>query len=259
MTASELQIFNFSGDPVRTTHARGQQVWVGKDVCDALGLSKYRDALAQLDEDERVSIPVDTLGGTQRMTAVTEGGVWALMLISRSPKVQPFKRWFTHEVLPALRQHGTYSVEPVAPRELSRLELIDMARDSEVGRLAAEERVQELEPSALAWDHLASTAAGDLSVNEAAKTLSRDPEVSIGETRLWRLLDEWRWTYRDHSGDRRPYQTHVDNGRLACRARSHHHPRTGELLIDAPQVRVTPKGLSDIRRRLVRGELRSVS
>lgn len=138
----------------------------------------------------------------------------------------------------------------VSRRELSRLELIDLARDAEIGRLAAEAKVAELKPAAEAWDHLASTAAGDYSVNEAAKILSRDPGIVIGEGRLWRLLDEWRWTYRDAAGDRRAYQTQVDAGRLAGRARSHHNPRNGELVIDAPQVRVTVKGLADLRKRL---------
>ncbi|WP_165746006.1 BRO-N domain-containing protein, partial [Mycobacteroides abscessus] len=65
-----------------------QPLWIGRDICDAVGISKYRDAVAQLDADERVSVVVDTLGGPQNMTAVTEAGVWSLLLISRSPKGQ---------------------------------------------------------------------------------------------------------------------------------------------------------------------------
>ena len=37
-------------------------LWVGKDICDVLDISKYRDALARLDEDERCPFEVDTLG-----------------------------------------------------------------------------------------------------------------------------------------------------------------------------------------------------
>jgi anti-repressor protein len=106
---NELEIFNYSGKQVRTAFADQTNVFIGKDVCDVLGISKYRDALAQLDEDERVSVVVDTLGGQQTMVGVTEPGVWALMLISRSPEVKPFRRWLTHEVLPAIRRTGSYS------------------------------------------------------------------------------------------------------------------------------------------------------
>src|SRR5690606_6467824 len=62
-----------------------QPLWVAKDVCEAVGIKAYRDAIAQLDSDERVSVAVDTLGGAQNMVAVTEAGVWSLLMISRSP------------------------------------------------------------------------------------------------------------------------------------------------------------------------------
>jgi phage antirepressor YoqD-like protein len=87
-------------------------------------------------------------------------------------------------------------------------------------------------------------------VNQAATVLSRNPATVIGEGRLWKLLDSWQWTYRAADGCRRPYQAQVDTGRLASKAQSHHHPRTGELVLDPPQVRVTAKGLEEIHRRL---------
>lgn len=77
-----LSPFEFSGATLRGGDYNGEPVLVGKDVCDALGIIKYRDALAQLDDDERVSISVDTPGGRQQMTAVTEGGIWSLAFIA---------------------------------------------------------------------------------------------------------------------------------------------------------------------------------
>lgn len=38
--------------------------------------------------DERASMTVDTLGGPQQMVVVSEPGLYALMLISRSPKAK---------------------------------------------------------------------------------------------------------------------------------------------------------------------------
>lgn len=46
----------FEGHGVRHVFTGDEPVWVGRDVCDAVGISKYRDALAQLDADERVSV-----------------------------------------------------------------------------------------------------------------------------------------------------------------------------------------------------------
>jgi prophage antirepressor-like protein len=110
MTA--LDIFTYADQQVRTVVIDGEPWFVGKDVCDVLGITKYRDALGQLDTDERVSVAVDTLGGVQQMVAVSEAGVLSLALISRSPRVKPFMRWLTHDVVPSIMRTGTYSTTP---------------------------------------------------------------------------------------------------------------------------------------------------
>lgn len=147
----------------------------------------------------------------------------------------------------------TREAEVAKSRELTRLELIDMAREAEVGRLEAEQRrevaesqVRELTPAASAWTQFLSST-GDLSVNEAAKALSRNSAHVVGERRLRSLMESWNWVYRDYKRRPRAYQAQIDNGRLAERARTHQNPITGELVQDVPQVRVTAKGLDAIR------------
>lgn len=250
MTA--LILSHFQGHDVRHLLVDGEPVWIGKDVCEVVGISKYRDALAQLDGDERVSVTVDTLGGPQTATAVTESGLWSLMLISRSPVVKDFKRWLTHEVLPAIRKTGSYGTPPALPDITTPAGVLAMAEQFATtarALVASEQKVAELAGPAESWEHFASTD-GDLSVNEAAKVLSRHPGIAIGETRLWKWLDVHRWTYRDAAGDRRPYQDRIESGHLTTRARGHHHPSTGEWVIDAPQVRVPMKGVDLLRKHL---------
>lgn len=111
-TAVEIFQFPESGQQVRMVPIDGEPWFVGKDICEQLGIAKPRDAIAQLDEDERASTAVDTPGGRQTMSVVNEPGLFALMLISRSPKVKPFRRWVTHEVLPAIRKTGKYESAP---------------------------------------------------------------------------------------------------------------------------------------------------
>jgi len=105
---TSLDIFQYAGQQVRTVIVNGEPWFVAKDACDVLGISKYRDAVAQLDADERASAAVDTLGGSQTMTIVNEPGIYALMLISRSPQVRDFQRWLTHEVIPSIRRTGQF-------------------------------------------------------------------------------------------------------------------------------------------------------
>jgi prophage antirepressor-like protein len=42
---------------------------------------------------------------------ISESGLYSLILGSKNPEAKPFKRWITHEVLPAFRRHGCYVVE----------------------------------------------------------------------------------------------------------------------------------------------------
>lgn len=95
---------------VRSVTLDGAPLFVFKDVCKAIGITKHRDALARLDSDEGCPVVVDTLGGKQTMACVTESGLYALIFMSRKPAARKFRRWVTGEVLPAIREHGFYSV-----------------------------------------------------------------------------------------------------------------------------------------------------
>jgi phage regulator Rha-like protein len=135
-----------------------------------------------------------------------------------------------------------------APAELSRLEILTLALESEQRALAAEATVTELTPKADAWDELAS-ASGDYEVADAAKILAR-AGVETGRTRLFSQLADIGWIHRGAQGKWRAYQSAVDSGYLAEKPMTHHHPRTGELVLDPPQVRVTVRGLERLRVRL---------
>lgn len=108
---------------IRSAVVDGTPLFVAKDICDALGISKYRDALTRLDEDERASISVDTLGGKQSMIAVNESGLYTLVFQSRKPEARAFRKWVTGEVLPNIRKHGVYMTPEVtmSAKNLKRL------------------------------------------------------------------------------------------------------------------------------------------
>lgn len=247
----------FEQHPVRhvMSDAVDEPIWIARDVCDVVGISKYRDAVAQLDPDERVSVAVDTPGGTQQMAGVTEAGVWSLMLISRSPVVKSFKRWLTHTVLPEIRRTGGYGnvVELPGPRQLAQMviEAEDRADREAAARREAEARAKELEAPASAWKHLASSE-GDYEVADAAKVLSRDPKIKIGRDRLFSFMAAEGWIFRNrHTARWKVYQPQVDNGRLTEKfGKPFLHDPSGEMRLGDPTIRVTPKGMAELHKRL---------
>lgn len=106
---NQMKIFeNEQFGQVRTTIINGEPWFVAADVCKALDISNSRDALTRLDDDEKGVASTDTLGGKQDMTIVNEPGLYSLVLGSRKPEAKRFKRWITHDVIPAIRQTGAY-------------------------------------------------------------------------------------------------------------------------------------------------------
>lgn len=106
-----LQVFNFNeqaGTPIRVQLINDDPWFVAKDVCQVLGIEKYRDAMSRLDADERGSLLVDTLGGQQQMGAVNESGLYGLIMRSNKPEAKKFRKWVTGEVLPSIRKTGGY-------------------------------------------------------------------------------------------------------------------------------------------------------
>jgi prophage antirepressor-like protein len=73
---TNLQHFQFTDNDIRVVTIKGEPWFVAKDVCQVLGISKYRDALTRLDKDERGSVKLDTPGGKQGMAMVSESGLY---------------------------------------------------------------------------------------------------------------------------------------------------------------------------------------
>jgi DNA-damage-inducible protein D len=116
--------------------------------------------------------------------------------------------------------------------------LADEAEAHELARV----RIRELEPAASAWASLVQ-ATGDYAVGDAAKMLSRDPSICIGQNTLFRWLGKHGWLYR--RGDEwHPYQDKVEQGLLTVKAnRPYWDSKRGVDVLPAPTIRVTAKGV----------------
>lgn len=136
---NEMVKFDFKGRSVRVIQVGDHEEWVAKDVCEALGIEKHRDAISSLDDDERGSVVVDTLGGPQEMATVKEAGLWKLILRSRKPAAKQFTRWVTHEVLPQIRKTGFWSAS--GENKLAAASQVDLAQFAGVVSKAVSEGV----------------------------------------------------------------------------------------------------------------------
>lgn len=98
---------------VRTLVRDGEPWFVGKDVAEKLGYSNTRDAIINhvyaedKAKDDGVAIR-DAIGRCQIPVIINESGLYSLVLSSKLPAARAFKRWITHEVIPAIRKTGKY-------------------------------------------------------------------------------------------------------------------------------------------------------
>ena len=107
---SEVFNFNFEGCEVRSLMVDGEPWFVGKDVGEALGYKKARNALYKyVDNEDKKGAPIQgTLGGVQNMIIINESGLYALIFNSKLDSAKRFKHWVTSTVLPSIRKNGGY-------------------------------------------------------------------------------------------------------------------------------------------------------
>ena len=108
---TELTLFKFGELAVRVIERNGEPLFVASDIAQAL---EYRDALNMvriLDDDEKGTHNMSTLGGEQEVTVITESGLHHAVLKSRKPEAKRLRKWVTSEVLPAIRKTGSYGIK----------------------------------------------------------------------------------------------------------------------------------------------------
>lgn len=108
---NDIQVFDFEDNAVRVIDIDGEPWFVAADVARVLDIKNSRDAVADLDDDEKGVATTDTLGGRQEMRIINESGLYNLIFRSRKPEAKKFRKWVTAEVLPSIRKTGAY-VDP---------------------------------------------------------------------------------------------------------------------------------------------------
>lgn len=192
---NNLMIFeNPEFGAVRSILIDGDPWFVAADVCKALEIEKTNRALSRLDDDEKGAHSVSTPGGRQRMSIISESGLYSLILGSRKPEARAFKRWITHEVIPSIRKHGAYMTDSLldaleahpeaVPKYLNRLRS-ENARNRELNR-----RLRLALPKAEYYDAFVDPA-------DCTNIRTTAKELGVPEKQFTRYLEEKKYLFRD--------------------------------------------------------------
>lgn len=139
------QKFEFKGNLVRMKTDKSEQYWfAGIDVCNILGLENPTQTVESLDDDEKkLDYVIDSSGQQRKTWTINEFGLYSLVLKSRKPEAKEFKRWITHEVLPAIRKAGRYTTDQERDREEAILKMTGKLRSLTVEKEELQRRLNE--------------------------------------------------------------------------------------------------------------------
>ena len=79
------------------------------DVGLILGISTIRSVIRDFDENEKVTETINTLGGEQHVTFLTERGLYKVLFRSRKPIAETFQNWVCN-VIKEIRIRGSYTL-----------------------------------------------------------------------------------------------------------------------------------------------------
>lgn len=154
--------------------------FIANEIAKVLQYDKASDMTRNLDEDEKDTQSLLTLGGKQECLIINESGLYnAILSITKRNKerykiAKDFKKWITNVVIPSIRKDGAYinGEEEYANGNLSEEEFVLEAMNilqRKVIRLKEENEI--LKPKANKWDKFIDTN-GTYSFTEVAKLIS---------------------------------------------------------------------------------------
>lgn len=187
---SNLQLFAFEGNEVRTLKIDDEPYFVGKDVANILGYSNTRKALQDhVDlEDKKDGVTIrDSIGRNQKPTVINESGLYSLILSSKMPNAKKFKHWVTSEVLPTIRKHGAYMTDEKAFDVVhNKYGLADLLQQAADQLKQKDIQIKEMKPKAMLADAITASETSIL-VGEMAKILKKNG-INTGQNRFFKWL-----------------------------------------------------------------------
>ncbi|MEU2013145.1 BRO family protein, partial [Nocardia sp. NPDC019302] len=199
--STELMPFTYEGATVRTVVIDGEPWFVLADLCRVLEIANVSNVASRIDPTAVNSIRLaEGNRGNPNVTIVNESGMYEVVIRSDKPEAVAFRRWITGTVLPEIRRTGSFNAPqhaiPATYAEALReaATQFERAEVEKAARIEAEQHAELLAVPAAAWTSL-EEADGDYEVADAAKILSRDPAISIGQNRLFEFMAEQKWVF----------------------------------------------------------------
>lgn len=254
---ADITIFNNDlFGSVRVTVKESQPLFCLADVCKAVELQNPSSVKMRLDPQDVQMVDLHALNSEQETigntvaTFITESGFYDVILSSSSPKVKPFKRWVTHDVLPAIRKTGGYLItkaedtpEEIMARALLVAQDTLRRREERIAMLQQEnatqqEKIEQDAPKVL-FAEAVSTSKTSILIGELAKVIKQNG-VDMGQNRLFKWLRSNGYLCRHGEHYNTPTQKAMEMGLFEIK--EHSVPRPDGSVMVTRTTKVTGKG-----------------
>lgn len=245
---TDIVVHTFKDQQVRTIlGSDGEPRFVLADLCKVLDINNASDVARRLSDSMKGVDLIDTPGGRQKMTVVTEAGMYSVVLRSDKPEAVSFQEWVTGDVLPSIRRTGQYSLQPkLKGPELMAYALIEAQKTIEAATAraeAAEAQIEADKPHTTLGKAI-TAGDGDLLVRDVARVLASHG-VNIGEKRLYQWLRDHEWVTKGSGRcGNQPTQRRIEQGLVRPQVRPIRLP--GDRLIESVTTLITGKGQEDL-------------
>jgi anti-repressor protein len=220
---SALQTFDSpTFGAVRVIEREGLPWFVAKDVCEALELDNVGQSLSSLDDDEKNTIIInDGIPGNPNRAIISEPGLYSLILRSRKPEAKAFKRWITHEVIPAIRRTGGYMAAGQNDTPESIMARAVLIAQDTITRLqeravALETQAEVDRPKVVFADSI-EVSKSTILVGELAKLIKQSTQYDIGQKRMFDWLRDNGFLHKRGSDRNMPTQKSMDMGLIVIK------------------------------------------
>ncbi|MBM6630322.1 Bro-N domain-containing protein [Mammaliicoccus vitulinus] len=98
-----IKVEEFLGNEIRFVKVNNEWWAVAGDVAKSLGYNKTTNMNRMIDEDDKGAHIVHTPGGSQKVTIISEFGIYEAILNSRKDEAKEFKKW-VKQIIKSLRE-----------------------------------------------------------------------------------------------------------------------------------------------------------
>ena len=230
----EVQVF----DNLKVKEENGQILFDAETAAIKIGISLNKKGVEYV-RWERVRKYLNS-PQVEKGDFITEQQLYKLAIKAESAQAEKFQDWVTSEVLPAIRQHGSYMTNEKAEALINRPNdtLADLLIQAGEQLKAKDVQISEMKPKALFADAV-DASDNSILVGQLAKLL-RQNGIDIGQNRLFNWL-------RDHEylgvrGEQRnlPTQKSMDLEIMETKRRTVNNPDGSIRITTTPKI--TGKG-----------------